>query len=110
MSDNNSEAKTRPASQQKLRKQRREGQLPQTNKLVSLGTTAVGLGAALVLLPGILVTLTDFFDSTFRRMNVPLAQTRAPMLSDLANTLFNAVMPVVAVVVITAVALTVVYL
>jgi type III secretion protein U len=110
MSDDSSEAKTRPASQQKLRKQRREGQLPQTNKLVSLGTTAVGLGATLALLPGIVVTLTDFFDSTFRRMNMPLAQTRAPMLSDLALTLFNAVMPVIAAVVITAVALTVLYL
>jgi type III secretion protein U len=110
MSGDSSEAKTRPASQQKLRKQRREGQLPQTNKLVSLGTTAIGLGTTLALLPNILKTLTDFFDLTFRRMTLPLPQASALSLSDFANTLFHAVMPVIITVVTAAIALTILYL
>ncbi len=109
MSGDSTEAKTKPASQQKLRKQREQGQVPQTRKMVSLATTAVGLGATLALLPGIVASLSGFFDSAFRQMATPLSQARAPILNDLAGTLFFAVAPVIVAVTATAIALTVLF-
>lgn len=109
MSGDSTEEKTRPASARKLRKQREQGQVPQSRKMVSMATTAAGLGASLALLPGIVGSLAEFFDTAFRQMGTPLSQARAPMLDDLAGTLFRAVTPLIVVVTSTAVALTVLF-
>lgn len=109
MSGDTTEAKTRPASQQKLRKQREKGQVAQTSKMVSLATTALGLGAAIVLLPGIVGSLSDFFETAFRQMNTPVAQSRAPVLDSFADTLIYAIGPIYGAVTATAIALTVIF-
>lgn len=109
MSGDTSEAKTKPASQQKLRKQREKGQVPQTRKMVSLATTALGLIATLALLPGILRKLAEFFETAFRQMATPLSQARTPIVNGLAETLFFATAPIFVAVTASAIALTVIY-
>jgi type III secretion protein U len=109
MSGDGSEAKTKPASQQKLRKQRDQGKVPQTKKMVSLATTAMGLVAMLLLAPSMFATLVAFFDSTFRQMGTPLARFRASMLDQLAETLLYTLVPIFGTVVVTAIALIVTF-
>jgi type III secretion protein U len=109
MSGDTTEEKKHKASMRKLRKLREDGQVPQTTKMVTLGITAVGLGAMIALLPGIYGTLSQYFDSTFRQMTAPLSQVRGPMLAELVTTFFSAVALLIGILFVTAILLPMIF-
>jgi type III secretion protein U len=75
-----SERKSKPASQQKLRKARRDGSVPQSQKVVTLIVVSAVLGAAILLIGMTRDALSDLFETTFGLIGAPLdvVQTRAP--------------------------------
>lgn len=69
MSD--TEAKTRPASQRKLRKLRKEGQVPQTTESTGYLGVVIGLLALLGSAPIAFAALLSLFDETFVAIETP---------------------------------------
>ena len=90
-----SEAKTEPATQQKLRKQREEGSLPQTQNLSSFAALAVGLLVLLGIVPGVLERLGELVDLVTSAIEEPLGPAMAAGIGGTVSTLVAIVAPLV---------------
>lgn len=107
MSD--SEEKSHEASPRKLKKQREEGNLAQTQTMTSVLTSAVGLGVMWALLPLLLSSFQQGFDTAFSSINRPFGSVYDTAIDDTLRIITRAVMPVFAFVVVAAVAATILY-
>lgn len=110
MSGDSSEQKTRPASQQKLRKQRREGQVPQARKPAGYASTAIAIGTLLVLAPMMHGALEAYLDGLMHSLGGPLKPVLPERLQALSTLIFRLTAPIFLVAVVGAVLLTFLFL
>ena len=88
------EEKTKPATAKKLRKQREEGNVPQSQAMTSFFTTALGLLTLLIIGQFVLLQLEDIFAQIFLAVPQPLSETRGALFALTVNTVALAVAPI----------------
>ena len=96
MSDEQSEEKTEPATERKLRKQREEGSLPQTQNLTTFAALAVGLLIVLGIAPGALARFDELIVLVTLAIADPLGSAQAAGVRATISTLIAIVGPLAA--------------
>lgn len=95
MSD--TEEKTKPPTDKKLRKQREEGNVAQSQTMTNFATCALGLAMLLLVAPLMLWQFTTAFEEIFRAVPLPLEETRGGVMTLTVRAVIGAVLPVVGV-------------
>ncbi|WP_028957521.1 EscU/YscU/HrcU family type III secretion system export apparatus switch protein [Sulfitobacter sp. 20_GPM-1509m] len=93
MSD--TEEKTKPPSEKKLRKQREEGNVAQSQAMTGFATCALGLGVLLAVAPLMLDRIVKLFAAIFRAVPLPLSETRGGIVTLAIEAVVGAVAPLV---------------